>query len=91
MIDGIGKSGTGRLEPQRGTSSPSIAGVAAGPKIGGQREPGVGGVVASLVAGGPPVDSDRVAAVRQAIADGRYTVDPERIAEAMLASDLDIK
>jgi negative regulator of flagellin synthesis FlgM len=37
---------------------------------------------------GPPVDSDKVAAIRSAIAEGRYPVNPARIAEAMLSLDL---
>lgn len=91
MIDGIGKSGAGRLEPQRGAASPAVAGAATGPQVGSSRNLGANGVVAELVGNGAPVDSDRVAAVRQAIAEGRYSVDPERIAEAMLTSDLDIR
>jgi negative regulator of flagellin synthesis FlgM len=44
--------------------------------------------VSEIVAGGPPVDSDKVAAIRAAIAEGRYPVDPEKIAERMIALDL---
>lgn len=35
----------------------------------------------------PPVDSARVSDLREAIASGRYRVDPERIADAMLRSE----
>lgn len=35
----------------------------------------------------PPVDSARVSELREAIASGRYRVDPERIADAMLRSE----
>ncbi len=35
----------------------------------------------------PPVDASRVASLRDAIASGRYRVDPERIADAMLRSE----
>ena len=37
--------------------------------------------------GAPPVDLDRVAALRAAMADGSYTIDPDRIAAAMIAQD----
>lgn len=38
---------------------------------------------------GAPVDLDRVAAIKQAIAQGQYPVDAEAIAESMIALDLD--
>lgn len=41
----------------------------------------------SLSRGGGSFDVERVAAVRQAIADGRYQVNPERIASRLIASD----
>ena len=33
------------------------------------------------------VDSERVSAIKQAIAEGRFEINPERLAEAMLAQD----
>ncbi len=89
MINGIGKSGAERLELHRAGAGQGPA--AAAPSSiapSGERSAGVGGVVASLVGMGPPVDSDKVSAIRQAIAEGRYTVDPEAIAERMIAADL---
>ena len=44
--------------------------------------------VMMLVKAGAPVDAAKVAAVRAAIAEGRYPVDPRAIAEAMVALDL---
>ena len=44
--------------------------------------------VADLAASGPPVDTDKVAAIRQAIANGSYSVDPKAIADKMIALDL---
>ncbi len=35
-----------------------------------------------------PVDRARVAALRRALATGTYVVDPDRIAEAIIAADL---
>lgn len=39
------------------------------------------------VAATPVVDRDRVAALREAIANGTYTIDPQRIADGLLAQD----
>ena len=41
-----------------------------------------------LAAGAPPIDGGRVAELRVAIAEGRYAVDPQLIAERMIDSDL---
>ncbi|WP_439134124.1 flagellar biosynthesis anti-sigma factor FlgM [Pseudomaricurvus sp.] len=35
----------------------------------------------------PDVDTQRVADIKQAIADGTYEINPDRIAESMLAQD----
>lgn len=34
---------------------------------------------------GPPVDTDRIASLKAAIADGRYAVHPDKIAGSMLS------
>ncbi|HWJ69329.1 MAG TPA: flagellar biosynthesis anti-sigma factor FlgM [Sphingobium sp.] len=43
---------------------------------------------ARMAAQGAPVDLERIAAVKQAIASGNYPVDPQMIAEKMLDLDL---
>jgi negative regulator of flagellin synthesis FlgM len=88
MIDGIGKGGAGRIDLTRAQAGQGAGAAAAGQATGARAEGSAGGVVADLVAMGPPVDSDKVSAIRQAIAEGRYSVDPEAIAERMIASDL---
>ena len=40
---------------------------------------------------GPPIDVTRVNEIRAAIASGNYTVDSDRLAEAMLALDLPVR
>jgi negative regulator of flagellin synthesis FlgM len=88
MIDGIGKSGRGHIEPAR----PSLEGGA--PVVSAQdaairgRSSGVESSVFELVEGGAPVDGAKVAAIRAAIAEGRYPVDADKIAERMIALDL---
>ena len=41
-----------------------------------------------MAAQGAPVDMDRVAAIKEAIASGNYPVDAQAIAERMIALDL---
>lgn len=41
----------------------------------------------SAVAATPTMDSGRVAALREAIANGSYPIDPQRIADSLLAQD----
>jgi negative regulator of flagellin synthesis FlgM len=90
MIDGIGKASGGRLELVRGSldrsSSVGKAGEAAANRA-------VGGPwsLAAEMAAGAPVDAAKVAAIREAIADGRYPVDPKKIAQSMLELDLPVK
>ena len=89
MINGIGKSGAGWIEPARTPATQGAAASAqAGANAAGGRASGLGGAVAELVASGPPVDTDKVSALRQAIAEGRYRVDADAIADRMIAADL---
>ncbi|MGE4430616.1 MAG: flagellar biosynthesis anti-sigma factor FlgM [Sphingobium sp.] len=44
---------------------------------------------ARMAAQGAPVDMDRVAAIKEAIASGNYPVNAEAIAERMIALDLE--
>jgi negative regulator of flagellin synthesis FlgM len=43
--------------------------------------------ISRLAAGGPPVDTDRIASLRAAIKAGTYRADPKAIASAMVDSD----
>ena len=43
---------------------------------------------AKQLAASPPVDSAKVASLKAAIAGGRYTIDADRIATAMIRSEL---
>jgi len=45
---------------------------------------------ARMAAQGAPVDMDRVAAIKAAIASGNYPVDPAAIADRMLGLDLPV-
>jgi negative regulator of flagellin synthesis FlgM len=86
MIDGVGKSGPGPIDLGRAEKGAATAPVAnAG--ISSGRGP-VESAVFGLVSGGAPVDAAKVAAIRTAIAEGRYPVDADKIAERMIALDL---
>jgi len=45
---------------------------------------------ARMAAQGAPIDVERVARIKQAIASGQYPVDPDKIAEKMLDLDLPV-
>lgn len=62
----------------------------------GESLTGIGGSASSaatpsarMAAQGAPVDMDRVAAIKEAIASGNYPVNAEAIAERMIALDLE--
>ena len=86
MIDGVGKSGPGAIGPGRAEKGNGLAPVAGQAARGADRA--VHSEVLGLVSGGAPVDAAKVAAIRSAIAEGRYPVDANRIAESMIALDL---
>lgn len=46
--------------------------------------------VESLLASTPIVDTERVAEIKQAIAEGRFQINPERIADGLLQSVRDM-
>lgn len=91
MVTTIGSCGPGPLDLTRlGSAVPPTAEM----RNGGPA--GAAGAVAKtpaarLAALGAPVDADRIATLRAAIAEGRYKIDPEAIATAMIASDLPIR
>ncbi|WP_106639002.1 flagellar biosynthesis anti-sigma factor FlgM [Allosphingosinicella vermicomposti] len=87
MIDGIGKGGLGRIDIQRGQVAKSGAASSAGSATSGSAASGSASLLADL-ASGPPVNAEKIAALRAAIAEGRYPVDPEKIAERMIALDI---
>lgn len=84
MVDPVGNSGVGRLEPAR---------VSPRAKIGASDLKSVPGddnatPAARFARLGPPIDVTRVSEIKAAIAEGSYTVDADRLAAAMLALDL---
>lgn len=89
MINGVGDKALGRVELaklglDRATPASRPGEGLVRDKVASPTSP-----AAEMAAKGAPVDSDKVAAIRAAIAEGRYPVDPEKIAERMIALDLD--
>jgi negative regulator of flagellin synthesis FlgM len=88
MIEGVSKGGPGRVNNARGTVAAGQPTAAVGDASVRGRPGAVQSSVLDLVAEGPPIDSAKIEAIRSAIASGRYPVDPEKIAERMIALDL---
>ena len=85
MIDGVGKGGAGRIDLARQGKSAAVD----VPRSHGPR-PSHGPVksdVLDLVSGSAPVDTKKVEALRAAIQNGSYRIDPDRIAQRMLDAD----
>lgn len=84
MLTPISNSGPAKVDPKPVAASlPEQIGGKTERKVGGSDTP-----AARFAKLGPPIDVTRVSEVRAAIANGNYTVDADRLAEAMLALDL---
>ncbi|MDO9488490.1 MAG: flagellar biosynthesis anti-sigma factor FlgM [Sphingomonadaceae bacterium] len=85
MIKSVGDKQFGRIDaPRVGLDR---AGSAAKPASAGGAPAQVGAPVspaADMAAQGAPVDGAKIAAIKAAIAEGRYPVDPTKIADAMI-------
>jgi negative regulator of flagellin synthesis FlgM len=88
MINGIGKTGAGRLELVRGSAERTAPASRAGSAAASPATSGAASFAGEMAAAGAPVDASKVAAIRAAIAEGRYPVDPEKIARSMIELDL---
>jgi negative regulator of flagellin synthesis FlgM len=87
MISGIGSTG-----PQRMTDMLRTAGVkpgaAAASASATEEAAAPASPAAALAAEGAPIDTDKVTAIKAAIANGTYAIDPQAIADRMIALDL---
>lgn len=94
MINGIGSGGSGRIGHARtgaaGRSSlaSAISGASSDGTAGSEA---VSSPAAKLAQLGAPIDAEKIAAIRTAIAEGRYPVDPKAIAAKMIDLDLPLK
>lgn len=88
MIDSVGKTGPGRIDLNRTALEGSAPIARTDDAVTQSKSGAVQSAVAELASGDAPVDAGKVAAIRAAIAEGRYPVDPDAIAERMIALDL---
>lgn len=88
MIDGVGDNKVGRVGPARIGLERTNPIARLGDSRAEERVDSPVSPAAEMAAAGPPVNADKVAAIRAAIAEGRYPVDPDKIAERMIALDL---
>lgn len=88
MINSIGQNLGAAIEASRlreggKTRAPASPGGPVASSVANSASP-----AARLAAEGAPVDMDRIAAIKSAIASGNYPVNPDAIAERMIALDL---
>jgi negative regulator of flagellin synthesis FlgM len=89
MINGISSSiggglgGIGQTSTQKGEAVQR-----AKPGVAQEDRAAVTTTIGQIAAGGAPIDSDRVSALRAAIRAGTYRADPQAIAQKMISSDL---
>jgi negative regulator of flagellin synthesis FlgM len=89
MINGIsssiggGLSGIGQTSTQKGEAVQR-----AKPSVAQEDRAAVTTTIGQIAAGGAPIDTDRVSALRAAIRAGTYRADPQAIAQKMISSDL---
>ena len=70
---------TAKLTPSKVEAEKSKVDTAASP---------VKSLATAIAQQGPPVDVDKIAAIRAAIADGNYAINPDKIADQMVEQDL---
>lgn len=89
MIKGIGQTPASRVElgrtPATTDGKPVSRTEAMGRALGTDTE---SSAIATIVAAGPPVDTDKVARIKAQIADGSYAINPRAIADKMIQHDL---
>ncbi|MDO6416559.1 flagellar biosynthesis anti-sigma factor FlgM [Sphingomonas sp. BIUV-7] len=86
MISAIGPTGTQRMADMIRTNGakPNVATAQAAAT--GETVPST--PAALLAAEGAPIDSDKVASIKAALAAGTYAINPRAIADRMIALDL---
>ena len=85
-------SGTGRARAGGNGGTATAAGSSSAASGGASTEATLSGLqsVSSALASSPVMDTERVAEIKQAIAEGRFQVNPERIADGLLKSVRDM-
>lgn len=87
MINGIGQAMSSAIEASKLRESGQAKVVSITSALTAAASPSLS-PAARMAGEGAPVDLDKVAAIKAAIASGNYPVDPDAIAEKMLSLDL---
>lgn len=89
MINSVGQNLSAAIEANRlKEGGRTVRGTAAGSPPTAPGSATSASPAARMAAEGAPIDMDRVAAIKAAIASGNYPVDPAAIADRMIALDL---
>lgn len=89
MVDGVGQSGVSRARLERLAYERATRIAKTGDSPARDQANATSSLAADLAAAtSVPVDAAKVAAIRTAIAQGRYPVNPQKIAERMIALDM---
>lgn len=86
MVESV--SGRGRVDAARAATAQRIATLAKPQGAKPAASASATNAAFLMTQDGPPVDAAKVAAIRTAIAEGRYPVDPQAIAQKMIDLDL---
>lgn len=86
MINGVGSASPTRIGQVKDDKLAAAAPVAAVRAAGASAS--APSLVEALAEAGPPINSEKIQAIRQAIAAGQYPIDPKAIAARMIALDL---
>ena len=94
MVDSIGQKPSAAIGPQ--LAQVANVALAQAPQSSAQAtvaraDPSTLKALAEPLAAAPPVDTERVAKIKKAIADGRFPLVPSTIADRLLASKLEWK
>jgi negative regulator of flagellin synthesis FlgM len=87
MINGVGSARPTRIGQVKDDKVTAAAPVDAVSNS-GSSEIAAPSLVAALAESGPPINSEKIEAIRQAIASGQYPIDARAIAAKMIALDL---
>lgn len=93
MVDSVGARPVTSIGQRAIARTDGQTRAAATPPAEGTPKTGVallsGGTTAAAMSASPPVDTDRVATIRKAIAEGRFPLSPATIADRLIALKLD--
>lgn len=86
MINGVGSASPTRIGQVKDDKVTAPAAVSPVPTSGGAIT--TPSLVAALAEAGPPINAEKIEAIRQAIAAGQYPIDAKAVAARMIALDL---